>query len=112
MGEAMKVFVDKTGKHGPAGWEVGRLYRAEKRIIPLPESPGTRHLRMQLLYRQAVFLRYFTGVLLAETHRTKEHNPAEQFQRKFDRHPWEAMEGISAFGIYDLAGNVREWCAN
>jgi dienelactone hydrolase len=48
---------------------------------------------------------------LAKTTRSSDIVPKSNFNQK-STVPVGTMEGISSFGICDLAGNVREWCYN
>jgi pimeloyl-ACP methyl ester carboxylesterase len=106
--EAMKVFVDKTGKHGPAGWEVGGYTNGKE-----------NHPVAGISWYEASAYAAFVGKSLptvfhwsavAETHRTKNIIPLSNFNGNSSAEVG-SHEGISAFGIYDLAGNVREWCS-
>jgi dienelactone hydrolase len=49
--------------------------------------------------------------ILAETYRSMNIVPLSNFNGK-SAVPVGTMEGMSSYGIYDLAGNVREWCCN
>jgi eukaryotic-like serine/threonine-protein kinase len=107
--EAMKLFVDKTGKQGPAGWEVG-IYPSGKENHPVAGVSW---------YEAAAYAAFagkqlptvFHWSVLAETGRTKNIVPFSNFNGNSTA-PVGSQEGISSFGIYDLAGNVREWCSN
>lgn len=107
--EAMKIFVDKTGKQGPASWEVGN-YPSGKENHPVAGVSW---------YEAAAYAAFagkqlptvFHWSVLAETARTKNIVPLSNFNGN-STVPVGSLEGISSFGIYDLAGNVREWCSN
>jgi len=106
---AMKRFVDKTGKQGPATWEVG-TYPDGQEDYPVAG----------VSWYEACAYAAFTGKklpnvyqwsVLAETSRSMNIIPLSNFNGKSTVRVG-SMEGISSYGIYDLAGNVREWCQN
>ena len=106
---AMSLFVDKTGKQGPADWEVG-YYPDGQEDYPVAG----------ISWYEASAYAAFTGKKLptvyhwssvAETYNSSNIIPFSNFNKK-STVPVGSMEGISSFGIYDLAGNVREWCYN
>lgn len=107
--EAMKIFVDKTGKQGPAGWEVGNF----------PSGKEDHPVCGVSWYEAAAYAAFagkqlptvFHWSVLAETAHTKNIVPFSNFNGN-STVPVGSLEGISTFGIYDLAGNVREWCSN
>jgi eukaryotic-like serine/threonine-protein kinase len=107
--EAMQLFVDKTGKRAPATWEVGS-YPSGKENHPVAGVSW---------YEAAAYAAFagkqlptvFHWSVLAETHRTKNIVPFSNFNGN-STVPVGSQEGISSFGVYDLAGNVREWCSN
>jgi dienelactone hydrolase len=106
---AMKLFVDKTGEHGPAGWEVGS-YPNGKEDHPVAgiswyeasAYAAFKGLKLPTIYHWSV---------IAETGRTMSIIPMSNFNGSSTL-PVGSLEGISSYGIYDLAGNVREWCFN
>lgn len=107
--EAMKLFVDKTGKQAPASWEVGSY----------PNGKENDPVAGVSWYEAAAYAAYagkqlptvFHWSVLAETARTKNIVPFSNFNG-ISTVPVGSLDGISSFGIYDLAGNVREWCSN
>jgi eukaryotic-like serine/threonine-protein kinase len=107
--EAMKLFVDKTGKHGPANWEVGS-YPTGKANHPV-SGISWYEASAYAAFAGKQLPTIFHWSVLAETHRTKSIIPLSNFNGN-STVPVGSLEGISSFGIYDLAGNVREWCSN
>lgn len=107
--EALKTFVDKTGKPGPAGWEVGSY----------PNGLENHPVSGISWYEADAYARFagkqlptvFHWSVIAETNRTMVIVPKSNYNGQ-STVPVGSLEGISSFGIYDLAGNVREWCAN
>jgi eukaryotic-like serine/threonine-protein kinase len=107
--EAMKTFLDKTGKQGPAGWEVGS-YPTGKENHPV-SGISWYEASAYAAFAGKQLPTIFHWSVLAETSRTKSIIPLSNFNGNSTT-PVGSLEGISSFGIYDLAGNVREWCSN
>jgi formylglycine-generating enzyme required for sulfatase activity/dienelactone hydrolase len=107
--EAMKVFVDKTGKQGPASWEAG-TYPNGKENHPV-SGISWYEASAYAAFAGKQLPTIFHWSVLAETQRTKSIIPLSNFNGN-STVPVGSLEGISSFGIYDLAGNVREWCSN
>ncbi|MAI30746.1 MAG: hypothetical protein CMM07_03625 [Rhodopirellula sp.] len=105
---AMKRFVDRTGKPGPASWVDGR-FPDGKEMYPVSgisffEAAAYARFRGKRLltileWRQAVLGRA-KSALVARSNYASE-GPAR----------CGAHAGISRFDIRDLGGNVREWCS-
>ena len=106
---AMKIFKDRTGMPGPASWEVGQY----------PEGKENYPVSGISWYEAAAFASYagkslptvFHWSIIAETWRAMNIIPLSNFNGT-STVPVGTMQGISTYGIYDLAGNVREWCFN
>ena len=107
--DARKLFVDRTGKPGPADWEVGSY----------PDGKGDDPVAGVSWYEASAFAAYagkklptvYHWSIIAETPRTMFIIPLSNFNGTSTT-PVGSHEGISSFGIYDVAGNVREWCSN
>ena len=106
---AMKRFVDKTGKQGPAIWEVGTFPEGQEDYpvsgISWYEASAYavfKGKRLPSVYQWSV---------VADTYWSMNIVPLSNFNGK-STVPVGTMEGMSSYGIYDLAGNVREWCYN
>jgi dienelactone hydrolase len=113
--DAMSEFVDKTGRSGPSTWEAGDYpegqddypvsgiswYEASAyaeyagKSLPTGDhwdsGAGFYFDKMSYIGSKAVALSNFNG---------KGPEPVGKWP------------GLSLFGIYDMAGNVREWCSN
>ena len=107
--EAMALFKDATGRPGPAGWELSSYPegRAEYPVTGVSwyeaaafaESVGKR-LPTVRHWDAAVDIEN-AGFFLAESN--------------FSGHlaPVGSRSGaLNRFGLYDMAGNAREWCSN
>ncbi len=107
--EAMALFTDKTGKYGPATWQIGDYpdgqdeypvsgvswYEASAYAEFVGKSLPTIYHWNQAAYT------YASGIIVP-TSNINNDGPIQV----------EASLSMNRFGIYDLAGNVREWCFN
>lgn len=107
--EAMKLFIDKTGKQSPSGWEVG-TYPAGKEDHPVA-GISWYEASAYAAFAGKRLPTVFHWSIVAETYRTKNIIPLSNYNGTSTTAVG-SHEGISSFGIYDLAGNVREWCSN
>ncbi len=106
---AMKLLIDRTGRQGPAGWEAGSY----------PDGQENYPVTGVSWYEAAAYAAYankqlptvFHWSVVAETSRTEFIIPLSNFSGKASTDVG-SMPGYSTFGIYDLAGNAREWCLN
>jgi hypothetical protein len=109
--KAMAYFVDNTGRPGPATWEAGYF----------PEGQGSYPVSGISWYEAVAYAEYEGKSLptvddweSASSWFFKSDSkivPASNFNRKGPE-PVGKNGGVSMFGAYDLAGNVREWCWN
>ncbi len=113
--DAMRLFVDATGRAGPAAWELGNY----------PDGQGNYPVAGVSWYEAAAYAR-FRGKSLPTPH----HFAKAAFQEleiasslaaltaplsnfgTAGPAPVEKFQGVGPFGTYDLFGNVREWLQN
>jgi formylglycine-generating enzyme required for sulfatase activity/tRNA A-37 threonylcarbamoyl transferase component Bud32 len=108
---AMKRFVDRTGRSGPSTWELGSY----------PQGEADYPVSGVSWYEAAAFA-VFAGKSLptAFQWRTANFLPGGVFgdillHSNFGMKGPVAvgtLKGISPYGHYDMAGNVKEWCWN
>ena len=109
LSSAMALFVDRTGRQGPATWEAGTY----------PDGQENYPVTGVSWYEAAAYAAWakkklptiFHWSVVAETSRTEFIVPLSNFNGKSTT-PVGSLPGYSSFGIYDVAGNVREWCFN
>jgi eukaryotic-like serine/threonine-protein kinase len=107
--EAMARMTDRTGRTGPSTWEAGDYPTAQE-----------NHPVAGVSWYEAAAFAKFEGKSLPTVahwnHAASVYNsawivPASNFSGR-GTVPVGAARGISAYGTYDMAGNVREWCLN
>lgn len=108
--EAVSLFKDKTGRQGPATWEVGDY----------PEGQEDYPVAGISWYEAAAYAEFVGKSLPTIYHWNVTANtgglstyiiPLSNFEDKGPA-PVGKHQGISSYGAYDMAGNVREWCLN
>jgi len=107
--EATALFVDTTGRPGPAEWELGSYPQgADEHPVggvswyeatAFAAWSGTS-LPTVFHWRRAAELGLFADIITVSNFDGR--GPA----------PVGSYGGIGPFGTYDMAGNVREWCLN
>jgi len=106
---ALKLFVDRTGRQGPADWEAGSFPNGKEKHPVTGVSWYEAAAYAAYAQKQLPTIFHFGRV--AETSRTEFIVPFSNFNEKSTT-PVGEMPGYNTFGIYDLAGNAREWCLN
>ena len=107
--QAMAVFVDATGRHGPAGWEQGDY----------PAGQGEYPVSGISWYEAAAYAEFVGKSLPTIWHWTQAAGgyssnwivPASNFAGQGPARVG-TYRGIGPFGTYDMAGNVKEWAWN
>jgi cephalosporin-C deacetylase-like acetyl esterase len=109
FGDAMKLFLDRTGRPGPATWESGDF----------PEGKGDYPVTGVSWY-EAVAYAEFAGKSLPTVYHwsraagipmVSDVVPASNFSAK-GLAAASSYGGIGPFATYDMAGNAKEWCLN
>lgn len=118
---AIKAFVDQTGQPGPAGWGAGDSPEGQAEYpvsgISWYEAAAYAEFagkRLPTIYHWAIASGiYLPGQVdsLAGMGSSSLLAPFSNFQGKGPV-PVGSLPGVTAFGTFDMAGNVREWCAN
>jgi dienelactone hydrolase len=107
--EAMRLFKDQTGRPGPATWQVGTY----------PDGKPKHPVGGLSWYEAAAYARFVGKELPTLSHWLIAAYPyAKEFmtpRSNFDDKGTAvagSFDGISMTGVYDTAGNVREWMWN
>jgi hypothetical protein len=106
---ALARFTDRTGRQGPATWEAGSY----------PDGTGNHPVTGVSWYEAAAYAAYahkqlpsvFQWAVVADTSRSEFLVPLSNFSGKYASAVG-SLAGFSTYGVYDLAGNAREWTFN
>jgi eukaryotic-like serine/threonine-protein kinase len=107
--QAMALLHDRTGRPGPANWELGDY----------PDGQADHPVTGVSWYEAAAYAAYVGKELpnayqwahAAGTYATPNIVPASNF-RNAGTVPVASLEAIGPFGTHDMAGNAKEWCWN
>jgi formylglycine-generating enzyme required for sulfatase activity/tRNA A-37 threonylcarbamoyl transferase component Bud32/dienelactone hydrolase len=107
--QGIALMTDLTGRPGPATWEAGEY----------PAGADSQPVGGLSWYEAAAYAKFAGKSLPTVTHwnhaatvyNSAEIVPLSNFTGKGPV-PVGTRRGISGYGTYDMAGNVREWCLN
>lgn len=114
FGELMQRLVDQTGRPGPATWMLGHY----------PDGLDRHPVNGISWYEAMAYARWAGKQLPSVFHWSRAAGlgtaQAANFSGILDRSNFSrrgtvavgSLAGLGAFGTYDMAGNVREWCLN
>ncbi len=109
LAAALARFTDRTGRPGPSTWEAGTY----------PDGLADHPVAGISWYEAAAYAAWAGKQLptvyhfaqMADTWRTEFLLPFSNFAGKGTTAAG-SLPGLSSFGVYDIAGNVREWTLN
>jgi formylglycine-generating enzyme required for sulfatase activity/predicted Ser/Thr protein kinase/dienelactone hydrolase len=108
--EAMAEFTDKTGRTGPAGWEAGDFPSGQDNYpvtgVSWYEAAAYAEFAVKSLptiyhWNVAADTAWLSPIII----------PVSNFSDR-GLAPVGQYQGMSTYGVYDMAGNAREWCTN
>jgi dienelactone hydrolase len=107
--EAMALFVDKTGQPGPSTWEVGDSPEGQAAYPVTGVSWYEANAYAEFVGKSLPTVYHWDRV--AFTWASPAIVPLSNLTAK-GLLPAGTSNSMNRFGIFDLAGNVREWCVN
>ena len=106
---AMARFVDRTGRAGPATWEAGDYPsgREDYPVSGLSWYEAAAYARFRGMALPTIYHWYKASGTPGSAWVVPHSNFGQQGATRVG-----ANAGLSEYGAYDMAGNVREWCSN
>jgi serine/threonine protein kinase len=117
--EAVKAFVDQTGQPGPAGWQAGD-YPEGQADYPVSGVSWYEAAAYAVFAGKSLPTGYHWGIARGEytpmilSPQLGGFATLAPFSNFLGRGPVPVgrLPGLTAYGAFDMAGNVREWCSN
>jgi len=108
--EAMAMFRDATGRPGPAAWELGS-YPAGQDDMPVTGVSWYEAAAYAEFAGRSLPTFYHWNLVAGHGPLTSAVVPLANYALRGPV-PVGSTRALHRFGAYDLAGNVKEWCAN
>jgi len=112
--EAMALFLDTTGKPGPAGWELGDFPagQGEFPVTGVSWYEAEAYARFRGASLPTIY--HWARAALAFTRAAPIRGRIVDASNFGGKGPIgvETSAALGPYGTYDMAGNVREWCVN
>jgi eukaryotic-like serine/threonine-protein kinase len=106
LSAALARFTDRTSRPGPATWEAGSYPNGTENQPVTGVTWYEAAAYAAFVHKQLPTVYHWAAV--ADTSRSEFVLPLSNFSHKSPSAVG-SLEGFSTFGIYDLAGNAREW---
>ncbi len=106
---ASALFTDHTGRQGPANWEAG-MYPDGQENHPVTGVSWFEAAAYAAYIKKELPTVFHWGIVAA-TSRSEFILPFSNFSGK-STSAIGSLPNYCSFGIYDIAGNAREWCYN
>ncbi|MFI5152258.1 MAG: SUMF1/EgtB/PvdO family nonheme iron enzyme [Chitinophagales bacterium] len=107
--KAMSIFHDETGKPGPSTWQVGTY----------PDGKENHPVTGISWYEAMAYAKFANKKLPTVYHWSQVANTIDTWtiipRSNFGGHgtiPVGSIDNMSFWGVFDIAGNAREWCVN
>ena len=107
--DAVRQFVDQTGVNGPASWQNGRFPRGKGKY---PVTGISWYEAMAYAAFRGETLPTVSDWMFAVDRQLASYFLPLSNYRGQGTVPVGSSTGIGSYGIYDMAGNVKEWCLN
>ncbi|MCI0555227.1 MAG: SUMF1/EgtB/PvdO family nonheme iron enzyme, partial [Anaerolineae bacterium] len=108
--EAISAFRDNTGQPGPSTWE-GGTYPVEKGNHPVSGVSWYEAAAYAEFAKKSIPTVYHWSGAARESDDAGVFVPFSNYRGKGTA-PVGSHPGIGLYGLYDIAGNVKEWCWN